>query len=474
MEPTTSPTQNPQASVAESVPSFQTGPAVSPKPTLPKLPLPLIALGVGAVVVALVIFFIVRSALGQVQNPQVSKSNAPTKKVSLTWWGLWEPSEVLQSEINDFQTANPGVTITYSQQSPKDYRERLQSAFARGQGPDIFRFHNTWVPMLAGSGVFSTLPASVMSASEFQQTFYPVVSQDLKTSSGYVGLPLMTDGLGLYINKKVLAASGKQPPTTWEELAQMARDFTVRDGDGKIQRAGVAMGSANNVDNFSDILALLILQNGGSPGQPDDKAGLVTDALTFYTQFQRVDKVWDETLPNSTYAFAMEKAAMMFAPSWRAFEVKQINPNVDFQVVPVPQLPGKPVTWASYWAEGVSKTSSDTQTAWKFLKFLEQKENLQKLYTSASSQRLFGEIYPRVDMVDLVSNDPYAGAFVKEAPNAKSWYMASRTFDNGLNDQIIKYYQDAVNGLNAGQQTADLLPALTQGVQSVMQKYQLR
>jgi len=287
----------------------------------------------------------------------------------------------------------------------------------------------------------------------------------------------MDDGLGLYINKKVLADAGKAVPTTWEDVSQLAKDLTIKDSDGKIQRSGIALGSANNVDHFSDILALLVLQNGGNPGDPSivDSNGnnLVGDALTFFTQFEKVDKVWDETLPNSTYAFAIEKAAMILAPSWRAFEIKQINPNIDFEVVPVPQLPGKPVTWASYWAEGVSKTASDPTTAWKFLKYLSTPVVLQKLYTSASNQRLFGEIYPRVDMASQLSTDPYAGAFVKQAPDAQSWYMASNTFDNGLNDEVIKYYQDAVNGLNGDRQAADVLPTLTSGVQSVMQKYQI-
>ncbi|PWU23466.1 hypothetical protein C5B42_02835 [Candidatus Cerribacteria bacterium 'Amazon FNV 2010 28 9'] len=475
VSPNTTQTPQQNSSVSESIPSFNqtTTPPPAQKAKF-SLPLPLIGIGVAALVVAAVIFFIVRGALSHVTS---SSSNAPTKNETLTWWGLWEPSDVLQSVITQFEQQNPGVTIQYAQQSPKDYRERLQSAFARGQGPDIFRFHNTWVPMLAEAGVYSALPSSVMTTAEFNQTFYPVMQKDMKTSAGYVGIPLMYDGLGLYINKKALADAGQSVPTTWEDLSTLAKSLTIRDSSGKIARAGIALGSSNNVDHFSDILALLILQNGGSPGNPSvtDSNGnnLVGDALTFYTQFEKVDKVWDETLPNSTYAFATEKAAMMLAPSWRSFEVKQINPNIDFEVVPVPQLPGTPVTWASYWAEGVSKTAKDQVTAWKFLKYLSSAAVLQKLYTSESNTRLFGEVYPRVDMASQLSTDPYAGAFAKEAPNAASWYMASNTFDNGINDEIIKYYQDAVNSMNNDRQASDVLPTLTSGVTSVLQKYQL-
>lgn len=455
--------------ISENVPSFQPGAAQPSKPTQ-NLPLKPIALAVGGVVLVIAAVLGIKALMSQ----QSSTSTVTTKQVSLTYWGLWEPNEVLSSLIQQFQNQNPGVTITYSQQSAKDYRERLQSAFDRGQGPDIFRFHNTWVPMLAQQNDLSTVPSTVMSSNEYQSTFYPAAVKDLKTANGFAGIPLMTDGLAMFVNKQALAATGKQAPTTWQDFAILAKELTIRDSDGKIQRAGAAMGSANNVDHFSDILGLLILQNGGNPGQPDDANHLVSDALTFYTQFLRSDKVWDETLPNSTYAFAIEKAAIIFAPSWRAFEIKQINPNIDFAVYPVPQLSDTKVNWASYWAEGVSRTSPNADVAWKFLKFLSTKDNLQKMYTAAQSQRLFGEPYPRQDMANLIATDPYVGAFISQAPTAQGWYMSSRTFDNGINDQIIKYYQDAVNKINQGGTVVETVPSLSSGVSSVLSKYGVR
>lgn len=447
---------------------MQAGPA--PSGAAPKSPPKFLAI-IGVVVVLFVLGFLLLRGL-------VERSGTPStptpKQVSLTWWGLWEPNDVLSGLITEFQTQNPGVSVVYTQQSVKDYRERLQSAFDRGQGPDIFRFHNTWVPMLSAQNVYSAIPSSVMSATEFQQTYYPSAIKDLSSPSGLVGVPLMTDGLALFINKKALAAAGKQAPTTWQEFALLAKDLTIRDGDGKISRAGAALGSANNVDHFSDILGLLILQNGGDPGKPDDANNLVSDALTFYTQFMRTDKIWDETLPNSTYAFAIEKAAMIFAPSWRAFEIKQINPNIDFALFQVPQLTETKVNWSSYWAEGVARTSQNQEVAWRLLKFISSKDNLQKMYTAAQSQRLFGEPYPRVDMAELLSADPYVGAIIKQAPTAKSWYLSSRTFDNGINDQIIKYYQDAINKINQGGSVSDSLPTLTTGVTSVLSQYGVR
>jgi len=76
-----------------------------------------------------------------------------------------------------------------------------------------------------------------------------------------------------------------------------------------------------------------------------------------------------------------------------------------------------------------------------------------------------------VDMANTLASDPYVGAFVSDAPKASSWWMSSRTFDNGINDKIIKYYQDAINTVNSGQGLpADVLKNTEIGVQQVLQQ----
>ncbi|HKY73942.1 MAG TPA: extracellular solute-binding protein, partial [Patescibacteria group bacterium] len=412
--------------------------------------------------------------LGQTTTPtttgtRTATSPAPVKQTTITYWGLWEPSPVMDQIIKDFQTQNPGTVVNYVQQSPKEYRERLQDALKRGQGPDIFRYHATWASMLRSD--LSTLPPSVMSQQEYEQTFYPIAATQLKTTSGFVGIPLMYDGLGLYYNTQIFQTANLTPPTQWADLESSAKTLTVRSKSGAIDRAGVALGTTGNVDNFSDILALLIFQNGGDPSKPSSP--LVQQSVQYYTNFAKSLRVWDDTLPSSTYAFATEKSAMMLAPSWRAFEVKTLNPALQFAIAPVPQLPGTSVTWASYWVEGVSKTSKNQDLSWKFLKYLSQKDTLQKLHDAAVQKhpRLFGEIYPRKDMASLLSTDPYAAAYLSDAPKATSWWMASRTFDNGFNDKIVKYYEDAINAVNAGQVTAaEALTTTELGVTQVLQQ----
>ena len=417
--------------------------------------------------IAILYFVVTRFILpyfsGEVSLPGTSKKETSTEEASLTYWGLWEPESVMNQIITDYQQSHPNVSINYTKQSPKDYRERLQSALVSGSGPDIFRLHNTWVPMLKNE--LEPAPSGTIDLS----VFYLVVSDDLKISQKTYAVPLEFDGLALFYNPQILQQAGKSVPTTWEELRNTAAELTVKDATGKIQTAGVALGTTNNVDNFSDILGLMILQNGGDPGSPTSQ--LVQDAVQFYTIFTSTDQVWDETLPSSTYAFATEKVAMFFAPSWRAFQIKETNPDLEFATAPVPQLPGPDVAWASYWAEGVAKRSENTDAAWEFLDYLSSKEAVTKLYTAESNLRLFGEPYALKELGSLLESDSYVSAFVKQGSYAKSWYLCSRTFDNGLNDRIIKYYEDAVNDIINGKDIETALQTTSSGVSQILSQY---
>lgn len=489
--------QNPASSDPNIISPFSQSPPGAPPASQPpsysnvsssKFPFKKILLILGIFIFLVCLLFLLKTFLlkDKIKIPGF-QSKAP--KITLTYWGLFEPPAVFQQVIDDYQKTHPNVQINYVQENLKLYRERLQAALEREQGPDIFRIHQTWIPMF--KDLLSPLPQSVYTSSSFEKTFYPSAKETLKFQNHYVALPLMVDGLALFYNEDLFKSRNLNPPTTWGELKKAACNLTVKDEKGKIRIAGVALGTTNNVDHWSDILGLMILQNGGNLANPsscvvsteNQQTCLAKDALLFYTLFasnqacleegSSVGSVWSPLLPTSTYAFATGQVAMYFGPSWRVFDIKNLNEKLNFKIVPVPQLPGSKTTWSSYWVEAVSKSSPHPEEAWEFLAYLSSKEVLQKLFQTQSNLRLFGEPYPRVDMADLGKSHPLIGPFIEQAPFAKTWFLCSNTFDNGLNDKIIKYYEDAVNATNQGQDPFKALQTATQGITQILTQYGL-
>ena len=229
-------------------PQVDTQPTVGTVPPPPKKKLPiklLVIVGAVLVVVILALFAL-----------KFFRGSGTTSEGELIWWGLWEDEPIIKDIITDYESKNPKIKIKYVRQSKEDYRERLVNALAKGNGPDIFRFHNSWTPMLRGE--LDKLPAGIYSAADFAKDFYPVATADLTVGSSIVGIPLEYDGLALYINEELFEKSGKSIPTTWNELRQTARELTVVDNKGVITQSGVALGRTENVDHWPEILGLMM------------------------------------------------------------------------------------------------------------------------------------------------------------------------------------------------------------------------
>ena len=390
---------------------------------------------------------------------------------TIEYWGLWEPESVYTTVIADYQKLHPNVTINYKKKSQLQYRDTLSSALKSSAPPDIFRFHNTWLPML--KNYLSPVPNSAYTAAAFKATFYPVAQKDLYSAGSYYGIPLEIDTLALYVNENIFTQAGLTYPTSFpQEFLDTARKLTVRNGD-RIERAGAAMGNAGNVTHWEDILSLLLLQSEVDLINPT--GSLAEEAFSYYIGFQTLDQVWDETQDEAKLAFAKGNLAMYFGYSWDYFDIKAINPALSFKVVPAPQLPDKRVNMASYWVEGVSKNSKKQSVAWDFLKFISSKEELSKLYTAEAKYRGFGEPYGRVDMASMLATDPTVSVFVNQAQTAQSSYLSSLTWDGsgGINTRIKNYFADTINSSKNQGNQKQALETLIYGINQVLSGYGL-
>lgn len=422
------------------------------------------------IIIGVIVAVIIGLAIFVLSKTVFKKTVVEQGPITLAFWGLWEDDSLIKPAIAEYQKLNPNVTINYVKQSSTNYRTRVQTQIREGVGPDILLVHNSWMPMFESD--LAPAPADIMPLSEYQANFYPVNVESFVRNNQVLAAPMEIDGLGMFYNEEILTGAGVAVPQTWQQFIDAAVKVTVKDSKGVIKTAGAALGNTSNVDHWSDILGLLLLQQPNvdlrNPASPTS-----AEVLRFYTGFT-IDpkkKVWDASLPPSTQAFAQGRVAFYFAPSWRAHELRQANPSLKFKVAPVPQLPGKQVAWATFWADGVSIKSKNKVEAWKFIKFLTSKEVEKLTYQTAARVRLFGEPYSQISLTPEIVNDPIVGAFVQQGPYYKYWYMSSNTFDIGVNDEMIKYWEDGVNATLAGTDPQAALQTVASGVSQVITKY---
>lgn len=459
-------------------PSAGVGPSLTPASSkiITNKRSPLLFLIPVVLLVVVGVVFLVRSlssgGSNQADQPVPTK-NTSAKTVTINYFGLWEPSQVMKPVIDAFEKQNPNIKINYMPQSSQDYQERLITSLSGDSPPDVFRAHTTWLPILAK--YILPAPANTISSTEIATNFYPIVSKLLVSNNQVYGVPVTVEGLGLFINTSMLKQKQINNPKTWEDLVTAAKSLTEVDPTtNKITRAGVALGNTSNVDHWPDIVSMMLLQAGVK--MTNMKSPEVQSTLDYYTKFVTKLRVWDETLPPSTVAFANEKVAMIIAPSWRAREIKAMNPSLSWEVVAVPQLPDvEPLNWASIWFESVSKETKNPQEAWKFVSFLASANAQQILFDSASIERSYPQAPANKAAASVAVKNPVIAPFITSMDTATSFYTASMTRDSktALNSRLIKYLEDAINSFTLNQDGNKIVETLDNGFTQVLSEYGL-
>lgn len=395
----------------------------------------------------------------------LSGSKSGNGKVTLEYWGLWEDKNVVQPIIDDFQKQHPNITVTYIRQDSKDYTKRLLTRMQDGTGPDIFRLHNTWVYPL--KSILLPLPTAVIDAKQLQSNYPPVAATDLVDNGAIYGLPLEMDNLSLFVNTDIFTHAGASVPTTWDNFITVAKALTVKDPNGKIQTAGAALGTYDNIAHAPDIISLLLLQNGANLDKLKGSTN-AKDALSFYASFAQADGgVWDGTLDNSLLAFERGKLAMYFGYSYDILAIQAASPDLKFTVYPVPHLPGRNMTIASYWVEGVSNRSKHQKEALEFMQYLAQKDTQARLYTEETKTRAFGEPYARNDLADGLKQNALLAPLVGQFKTAVSSFFVSDTDYDEYNGALNQYLGNAINSMLKDTSVDSALETLDQGIAQV-------
>jgi len=405
---------------------------------------------IGAIALLMIIFAIV-FAIFKSRNDNSSKNS--TEKITLVYWGLWEPESAMKSLIDKYEKDNPNIDIQYVQKPFTQYETNLytriqQKATDNTPAPDIVRVNNAWLSKF--QQYLSPVPTTVMTPAQFAQTFYPTAVRDLTGSDGNLyGIPLEIDGLALFYNKKLFNAAGiSTPPEDWDTFVENAKKLTKNSGD-TVTQAGAALGSSKNIVHSADILNLLFLQNGVNIISADNKTVDLSEsraesAMQFYVNFVKEHKTWSIDLATDLETFYSGKLAMMIAPSWRAFDIINSAPNIEFGIAQIPQLPGNtPVNYAMYWAEAVPKTSQYQAQAWKFVKYLSEPAQMKAMFSNSSQIRAFGEPYSRTDLSEDLKSNPYTAAYATMAPSMKAWQMGEQSY---VEESLRTAINDIVEG----------------------------
>lgn len=147
---------------------------------------------------------------------------------TVTFWHAYsaDSPEVATLEgtiIPAFEKKFPDVTVKAVAVPYDDLHQKLVTAVAGDQLPDLVRADIGWVPELANLGVLVPLDTDMPDFQKLADTTYPGSLATNKWKDHYYGLPLDTNTRVMLYNSDALSAAGlSQAPATVEELVDAA------------------------------------------------------------------------------------------------------------------------------------------------------------------------------------------------------------------------------------------------------------
>ncbi|KKU14849.1 MAG: ABC transporter, solute-binding protein [Parcubacteria group bacterium GW2011_GWB1_45_9] len=403
--------------------------------------------------------------------------------VRLMAWGVFDDTRAFQTIADGFSAQRRGVIIEYRQfTDPVVYERELVNALAAGTGPDIFMFHNTWLPKHYDKVI--PFLSEQMNIAALRELFPKVVEQDFSDDGFVYALPLSVDTLAMLYNKDDFnSASIVFPPKTWSELedsvSRLRRVNTVT--NEIIKPAAAIGGSLKSINRAADLLSLLMLQSGtrmtdsnfgnAAFSQPvifqnqSFLSGLT--AFNFYTQFANASSpfyTWNDSQHYSLDGFADESVSIIFNYAFQIPQLKQKNPflSIGIASMPQPNTADRRVDFPNYWGLAVSNISSNSNIALDFVKIAATDANIMRSYGALTQKPP-----ALLSLINEKLNDQILGVFARQALTARSWPQ----IDNVSVEEIFSSMIEAV--ISGRVSPADALKEAENSVTALMRQRRL-
>lgn len=347
-------------------------------------------------------------------------------------WGIL-PEDVVSEVITVFNQANDDVLqVTYRQVPAADFDSELAESLATGTGPDAVIISQA--QLLRHEDKLYSVSFESYPERLFRDTFTEG-SEIFMTNSSVLGFPILIDPMVMYWNRTLFTnARITSPPIYWDEILGLGDKLTKKDASFNVSQSVIALGEYGNIVHARELIATLIMQAGdpiavrGGGGEVSfvlgDSFGLpeapAHSALRFYTEFANPVKPaysWNRSLPSSRDFFLGGDLALYAGFGSELFELQERNPNLDFDMTPLPQIRESTLatTFGNIYAIAIVKQSQNIGGAYRIATTLSGAD------AGALWSSQIGMPPARRDLLSVSPNDPYDAILYDEAIIARGF-----------------------------------------------------
>jgi multiple sugar transport system substrate-binding protein len=286
--------------------------------------------------------------------------------VTLTIWAMGDEGDKLGNSdvLQGFQTANPDIKVEVTSIPWTVAHDKLITAVAGKQTPDITALGTTWAGEFDKLNVLDPVPSTI-SPDQFYQGAIDAGSVNNKL----VGVPWYVDTRVLYYRTDLAQAAGiAQAPQTWDDLNKLAAAYHA--GGAKY---GIAV-SSNNWEEYAPFLYSAggdIMQGGKFTLDTPEAVRALNEYVAFFKQ-----NLTPQSEPQGfdvTQTFVAGDTPMFFSGPWHGSLITKAAPQLEgkWATARVPKdKSSTSFVGGAEWA--VFKSSPNRDAAWKFVQYMLQ------------------------------------------------------------------------------------------------------
>ena len=372
----------------------------------------------------------------------------------ITVWAMGTEGEKLAEFAKAFTTENPDAKVTVTAVPWDAAHQKIASAIAGKQTPDISMIGTTWMGEFAKTGAFDPTPLDFVDKSAFFSGAWDTTVVD---GTSY-GVPWYVETRLIYYRKDLAQRAGiTAAPQTWDELKTFAKALKEKAG----AQSGLYLqpGGTGSWQSFLPFAwsngAELTAGKDFSIDTPE-----MTEALTYYQSFfaENLSVKNDLGLQGALeQSFISGKVGAFVSGPWHVgLLTEQGGPGFadKFAVAPMPRK--KTATSFIGGSDlAVFKDAKNRDAAWKFIAWLSKPEVQVKWYQAVKDLPAVQKGWDDSTLKD----DPFLATFGLQLKDAKSpppmatWEQVASVID-GQVERVAKAGENPATAVKTMQQQA--------------------
>jgi multiple sugar transport system substrate-binding protein len=366
-------------------------------------------------------------------------------------WAMGTEGEKLSVLADAFMKENPDAKVKITAVPWDGAHNKIASAIAGQQTPDVTMLGTTWVGEFANTGALDVTPPDFVDKADF----FPGAWETGVVDGTSYSVPWYVETRLLYVNKSVAEKAGvTKAPKTWDELTQAVKDMQAKGGAkwGTYLQPG-QQGAWQTVMPF-------VWQNGGDIYDGSKftlDSPQVVKALDYYKSFydsglSTRDRIADgETEPK----FLSGEIASFVSGPWHIGLLDELGGKGKYELWPMPSGTGDATSFIGGSNMAVFKSSKNRDAAWKFVSYLMKPDVQVKWYQTAADLPSVQKAWNN----ETLTGDPQLKVFgdqldkAKAPPSIPTWEQIAAGVDTEL-EKIAKGTESGPDAAKAMQAQA--------------------